>query len=41
MQIKLSSVLVDDQEKALRYYTTVFGFVKDKVFRWAHSAGGP
>ena len=30
MQIKLSSVLVDDQEKALRFYTTVLGFVKDK-----------
>jgi len=39
MQIKLSSVLVDDQEKALRFYTTVLGFVKDKdipmgPFRW-------
>ena len=39
MQIKLSSVLVDDQEKALRFYTTVLGFVKDKhipmgSFRW-------
>jgi catechol 2,3-dioxygenase-like lactoylglutathione lyase family enzyme len=39
MQIKRSSVLVDDQEKALRFYTTVLGFVKDKhipmgPFRW-------
>jgi catechol 2,3-dioxygenase-like lactoylglutathione lyase family enzyme len=39
MQIRLSSVLVDDQEKALRFYTTVLGFVKDKdipmgPFRW-------
>ncbi len=30
MQIRLSSVLVEDQEKALRFYTTVLGFVKDK-----------
>lgn len=28
MKIKLSSVLVDDQEKALRFYTEVLGFVK-------------
>lgn len=28
MQIKLTSVLVDDQEKALRFYTDVLGFVK-------------
>jgi hypothetical protein len=39
MQIKLSRVLVDDQEKALRCYTTVLRFVKDKdipmgPFRW-------
>jgi catechol 2,3-dioxygenase-like lactoylglutathione lyase family enzyme len=39
MQIKLSSVPVDDQEKAPRFYTTVLGFVKDKhismgPFRW-------
>jgi predicted enzyme related to lactoylglutathione lyase len=39
MQIRLSSVLVDDQEKALRFYTTVLGFAKDKdipmgPFRW-------
>ena len=39
MQIRLSSVMVDDQEKALRFYTTVLGFVKDKdipmgPFRW-------
>jgi len=30
MQIKRSTVLVDDQEKALRFHTTVLGFVKDK-----------
>lgn len=28
MKIKLSSVYVDDQEKALRFYTEVLGFVK-------------
>ncbi len=28
MQIRLSSVLVDDQEKALRFYTSVLGFAK-------------
>jgi predicted enzyme related to lactoylglutathione lyase len=39
MKIKLTSVYVDDQEKALRFYTDVLGFVK-KVdvsqgpFRW-------
>lgn len=39
MQIKLSSVYVDDQEKALRFYTEVLGFeVKTDLpvgeFRW-------
>ena len=28
MQIALSSVLVDDQEKALKFYTEALGFVK-------------
>mgnify|MGYP003738652393 FL=1 len=28
MKIKLTSVFVDDQEKALRFYTGVLGFVK-------------
>ena len=28
MRINLSSVLVEDQEKALRFYTEVLGFVK-------------
>ena len=28
MRINLSSVMVDDQEKALRFYTEVLGFVK-------------
>ena len=39
MQIKLCSVMVDDQEKALRFYTDVLGFVKKTdipmgEFRW-------
>jgi catechol 2,3-dioxygenase-like lactoylglutathione lyase family enzyme len=28
MKIKLTSVIVDDQEKALRFYTEALGFVK-------------
>jgi predicted enzyme related to lactoylglutathione lyase len=28
MQIKFASVMVDDQEKALRFYTALVGFVK-------------
>ncbi|MBN1240539.1 MAG: VOC family protein [Gammaproteobacteria bacterium] len=39
MKIKLNSILVDDQEKALRFYTNVLGFEKGKdipvgEFRW-------
>jgi predicted enzyme related to lactoylglutathione lyase len=39
MKIKLTSVFVDDQEKALRFYTDVLGFVKKSdftqgPFRW-------
>jgi predicted enzyme related to lactoylglutathione lyase len=39
MKIKLTSVYVDDQEKALRFYTEVLGFVKKAdfsqgQFRW-------
>jgi catechol 2,3-dioxygenase-like lactoylglutathione lyase family enzyme len=30
MKIKLTSVLVDDQDKALKFYTEVLGFVKSK-----------
>jgi glyoxylase I family protein len=28
MRIKLTSIMVDDQAKALKFYTDVFGFVK-------------
>jgi catechol 2,3-dioxygenase-like lactoylglutathione lyase family enzyme len=39
MKIKLNSILVNDQEKALVFYTDVLGFVKSKdipvgKFRW-------
>jgi predicted enzyme related to lactoylglutathione lyase len=39
MKIKLTNVYVDDQEKALRFYTDVIGFVKkadfsNGPFRW-------
>jgi predicted enzyme related to lactoylglutathione lyase len=39
MKIKLTSIYVNDQEKALRYYTEVLGFVKKAdfsqgPFRW-------
>jgi predicted enzyme related to lactoylglutathione lyase len=32
MQIRLTSVYVDEQEKALRFYTEVLGFVKKADF---------
>jgi predicted enzyme related to lactoylglutathione lyase len=32
MKIRLTSVYVDDQEKALRFYTDVLGFVKKADF---------
>lgn len=39
MKIKLTGIYVDDQEKALRFYTDVLGFVKkadfsNGPFRW-------
>ncbi len=39
MQIRLASVMVENQDKALRFYTTILGFVKSKdipmgQFRW-------
>ncbi|MGH6987309.1 MAG: VOC family protein [Caulobacteraceae bacterium] len=33
MKIKLTSIYVDDQEKALRFYTEVLGFAKKADFR--------
>jgi predicted enzyme related to lactoylglutathione lyase len=45
MKIKLTSVYVDDQEKALRFYTEVLGFTKKAdfsqgPFRWL-TVGSP
>ena len=45
MKIKLTSVYVDDQDKALRFYTEVLGFVKKADFsqggfRWL-TVGSP
>jgi glyoxylase I family protein len=39
MKIKLTSIMVEDQDKALKFYTEVFGFVKKHDipvghFRW-------
>jgi glyoxylase I family protein len=39
MKIKLTSIMVDEQDKALKFYTEVFGFVKKHdipvgVYRW-------
>lgn len=39
MRIKLTSIMVDDQEKAVRFYTDVLGFAKSKdipvgEYRW-------
>lgn len=39
MKIKLNSVFVDDQDKALKFYTEVLGFIKSKEiplgeFKW-------
>jgi len=39
MQIKLASITVDNQEKALNFYTTIIGFTKKTdismgTFRW-------
>ena len=45
MKIKLTSIYVDDQEKALRFYTEVLGFAKradfsQGPFRWL-TVGSP
>ena len=45
MKIKLTSIYVDDQDKALRFYTEVLGFAKkadfsNGTFRWL-TVGSP
>ena len=39
MKITMTSVLVDDQDKALRFYTDVLGFVKKTEIPLASTAG--
>jgi hypothetical protein len=39
MRIKLTSVCVDDQDKALRFYTEVIGFAKKPISATAPIAG--
>jgi catechol 2,3-dioxygenase-like lactoylglutathione lyase family enzyme len=39
MKIKLTSVYVDDQEKALRFYTDVLGFTKRLISAMGRFAG--
>ena len=34
MKIKLASVYVDDQDKALGFYTEILGFVKNMAAGW-------
>ena len=41
MKINLSSVLVDDQDKALKFHTEVLGFVKKTEIRAAIVRGLP
>ena len=39
MRIHLSSIFVDDQDKALRFYTDVLGFTRRPTSRWVNTAG--
>jgi catechol 2,3-dioxygenase-like lactoylglutathione lyase family enzyme len=39
MQITLTSILVDDQARALAFYTDVLGFQRSTTSRWASTAG--
>ena len=39
MKIKLTSVYVDDQEKALGFYTDVLGFTKKPISPMGRFAG--
>jgi catechol 2,3-dioxygenase-like lactoylglutathione lyase family enzyme len=43
IRLHVTSVMVDDQEKALQFYTNVLGFVKktDVVFRTPPTSMGP
>jgi len=39
MKIKLTSVYVDNQDTALRFYTEVLGFTKKTISVTAHTGG--
>jgi len=39
MKIKVTSIYVDDQDKALRFYTDVLGFTKRPTSVRVHTAG--
>lgn len=39
MKIYVTSVFVDDQQKALDFYTEVLGFTKKHDSRWARPGG--
>ena len=39
MKIKVTSLYVDNQDEALRFYTEVLGFAKKADFSQAHFAG--
>ena len=39
MKIKVTSIYVDDQDKALRFYTEVLGFARRPISVRAHIAG--
>ena len=34
IKIMLTSLFVDDQDKALQFYTEVLGFVRKPTYRW-------
>ena len=39
MQIRIASVMVENQETALRFYTSILGFVKNKTYQWVNTVG--
>jgi hypothetical protein len=39
LKIVVTSVMVDDQQKALKFNTKVLGLIKKPTLRWANLAG--
>lgn len=39
MKIIITSIFVEDQEKALEFYTNTLGFVKSMTFQVVHTDG--